>query len=442
MHARLISAGVLQRARASLGGAGFGRRAAADSVWAALDALGGRGLAVLAMMLAAHLLGPVEFGKLAAVLGTATLVSGLLADSMRYTAATQIAAAAGSDRARCSGAVTVVLWTTTIAAAICGLVMLMGAPRLAHSVFAAADVTAALEVSALYLFLEALGGVSQGILTGFRQFRALAFAGFARGALLPPLVLLMGRGGPVSVLWAFVAASAAALLARGITIGTSLRTRGLSALAPVQRAELAMLWRVSVPGLMVSLLTVPVNWLGMMLLVHSPGGYAEMGVLGAANQWFSVLLFIPGILSVVTLPHFSQHHAQGETATLRRALQLGVRLSLLAAVPPALLVAAASPWLMEFYGSGFVHGWPALALVAITAITSATLNMVLNLLGVSGHMFHVLATQVLWAVAYLTSAWLFLRLGWGAGAIAAAMLVGSLCRLAVSAYAAERVMRC
>jgi O-antigen/teichoic acid export membrane protein len=193
---------------------------------------------------------------------------------------------------------------------------------------------------------------------------------------------------------------------------------------------------------MVSLITVPVNWLGMIMLVRSPGGYGEMGVLGAANQWFSMLLFIPGVLSTVTLPIFSQRYASGASASLRRVLQMSVRLSLLAAVPPALVIALASPWLMGLYGTDFVRGWPALALVALTAVTSSTLNMLLNALAASGRMGHVLASQLLWALTYLLSAYLLLRAGFGASAIAAAMLIGSVCRLTLALRWTRRLPPC
>jgi O-antigen/teichoic acid export membrane protein len=208
----------------------------------------------------------------------------------------------------------------------------------------------------------------------------------------------------------------------------------------VSRTEFGILGRIALPSLLVSLITLPVNWLGMVLLVHAPHGFAEMGLLGAANQWLSMLMFIPGILSTVTLPLLSETYASGETRSLRSALRIGMRTSLMAAAPPALLVAAASPWLIGLYGPEFARGWPVLALVAITAATSATLNMLLNLLAAAGRMFHVLASQMLWAVAYLASAYGLLQLSFGASAIAAAMLIGSLCRLALGGYWVRRIL--
>jgi O-antigen/teichoic acid export membrane protein len=331
-----------------------------------------------------------------------------------------------------------VTWATAVTAALCALGQLIAAPLIAQRVFAADSLAPALRLAALLLFCEALGGLTQGILTGFRYFRTLAWSGLARGLLVLALVAWLARAGAVSALWAFVIASAVSVLIRAATVAATLRSQRLSACAGVTAQELGVLWRVSLPGLLVSLITVPVNWLGMILLVRSPGGFVQMGVLGAANQWFSMLLFVPGVLSTVTLPIFSGRYAS-EPRSLRPVLDLTVRLSLLAAVPPALLVAAASPWLMRLYGSEFAHGWPVLALVALAAISSSTLNMLLNALGASGRMFQVLASQLLWALAYLASAYLLLRAGLGAAAVAAAMLIGSLCRLALGFYWTRRL---
>jgi len=411
----------------------LGRRLAANGTWAALEALGSRGLLLVAMMLAARMLGAKDFGALAAVQGTVTLIAAIVTEGLRFTAATQIARAAHAETQARSRIVTLVVWTATAAAILMAGTMLASAPLLAKHVFAAPALTDELRIASLVLLLEALSGLQQGILSGFQSFKALAIAGIARGIVLLPLVAWGAEvAGAPGILWAIAAAAFVGLILRGVSIARLLKRENVSMTLRPSAAEYSMLWKVTLPGSLMTILWVPVNWLGMVMLVRTPNGYVEMGVLGAANQWLSVLLFLPNVLSSVTLPLFSEKHATETESALRSAARFAMRTSLLTTVPPALLIALASPWIMSFYGPDFSGRWPTLVLVCFTAATYATLNLTQNMLAAAGRMFDNLLTQAVWAVTFLGCAHFLLEASFGANALAGAMLAGSVAKMFVS----------
>ena len=43
-------------------------------------------------------------------------------------------------------------------------------------------------------------------------------------------------------------------------------------------------------------------WLANAVLAHQPGGYGELGLFNAANQWRLALLLLPSVLIRVALP--------------------------------------------------------------------------------------------------------------------------------------------
>ena len=429
---------MLERAASTRSHGTLRRRLASSSTWVALEAVGSRGLLLIAMMISARLLGAKDFGALAAVQGTITLIAAVVTEGLRFTAATQIARAVHGPREARSRIVSLVFWAAVVAAVMLSTAMFAAAPLLAERVFGASHLADELRIAAVVLLLEALSGVQQGILTGFQAFRALACAGVARGILFVPLAVLGAKWAGVSgILWAIAAGACVGLVARSVSIIGILRAQNLSLTVRPSHAEYSMLWTVMLPGSLMTMLWVPVNWLGMVMLVHTPNGYFEMGVLGAANQWLSALLFLPNVLSSVTLPLFSEKHAERAEDTLRSAARLAMRTSLITTLPPALCIALASPWIMSFYGVEFADRWMTLVLVCLTAATYATLNLTQNMLAAAGRMFDNLTSQLAWALTFLGSAYGLLHAGMGANALAGAMLAGSVVKMIVSMRSAR-----
>jgi O-antigen/teichoic acid export membrane protein len=46
----------------------------------------------------------------------------------------------------------------------------------------------------------------------------------------------------------------------------------------------------------------PVVWIANVIIINNPGGYAQLGLFNAANQWKSVLNFLPVVIGGVLLP--------------------------------------------------------------------------------------------------------------------------------------------
>jgi O-antigen/teichoic acid export membrane protein len=192
-----------------------------------------------------------------------------------------------------------------------------------------------------------------------------------------------------------------------------LRQEARHAAVPITYArssrEWHVLWSFSVPALLCGLMVGPLNWLCNTVLINRPGGYAEMGLFNAANQWFGALLFLPGILGQAALPVLSDCLGQNDTEKSARVLGFYIKLNAMIVVPLVLLGSLVSPYLMASYGKGFQQGWPTLIVVLATAGLLAVLSTVGQVLVASGR---------LWVGA-------FMNLGWGAAYLSFTLLLVS-----------------
>jgi O-antigen/teichoic acid export membrane protein len=385
---------------------------------------------LLAMLIAARALGPQDFGGLVAVQGTVTLLSSIVAYAMRLTATSELAAAARIDRDTLNRALSVIVWSTTAGALILAALGAALAGPIAEHVLARADLRPLLVVGSLMLLVDCAASLQLGILMGLRQMRPAALSGaIASIALVASVGLGTKLSGLNGAMWGLVIGGMVGVVARA---GPTLRVLRRDAFSPFvmpHRADFHLLRRVSLPVVLMNALWTPTTWAATMLLIRSPGGYVQMGHLGAANQWFGALLFLPNVLGFATLPMLSESVGYKEREAFRQARRLALRACLVAAIPLALGVMIASPFIMGIYGGEYREAWPVLALLALASVPAAVFSVLANVLTVTGRWARLVGSQLTWACGYLAVTSLLLHFSQGAAALAAAMLVGNLFRV-------------
>jgi O-antigen/teichoic acid export membrane protein len=134
--------------------------------------------------------------------------------------------------------------------------------------------------------------------------------------------------------------------------------------------------------------------------VNAMGGYPEMGVFGAANQWLIAILVIPTIVGQVVFPHAARVTKESY-ATSMHMLRQATMLSTVVALPVALVGSVLSPWIMRGYGDSFEAAWPTLVVVLATAVVMALQTPAVHIIAASGRMWWLLMTYIPWAIVFV-----------------------------------------
>ena len=69
--------------------------------------------------------------------------------------------------------------------------------------------------------------------------------------------------------------------------------------------EKDIIWRLSFPTMLSSIMVGPVVWIANILIINTSNGYAQLGIFNAADQWRMVLGFLPLVIGGVLLPMVS-----------------------------------------------------------------------------------------------------------------------------------------
>src|SRR5205085_3293401 len=91
-------------------------------------------------------------------------------------------------------------------------------------------------------------------------------------------------------------------------------------------------------------------WCSLAIVAHQPNGHAEIGIFNAANQWFSLLLFLPTLMSQATFPILTERLNSGATAAAWRLFYGKLVVTMIGVTPVAVAVALSASFIMSFYG--------------------------------------------------------------------------------------------
>lgn len=399
---KLLGQSWVQSLMDRLRGSPLGYRLARGFAWSTLGAVVARGMALLAAVLVARILGRENYGRLGVVQSTIGMFSIFAGFGLGITATKYVAEFRTKDPERARRLIAMSGFVAAIAGSLMSVVLIVLAPWLATRTLAAPELSRLLTIAAPMLFLGAVNGAQTGALSGLEAFRAIArvntWSGLAGFALMVGGAYLSGLEGAVLGLVAVLA------------VNWALNRRALSSEADAARIPLgvegawresAVLWRFSVPAALSAIMVGPAYWVCSAIVVNRPRGYEEMGLFNAANQWFGALLFLPGILGQVVLPVLSERLATADHDQPVRVLTASIVGNGLTVVPLAVIISVASPLIMLFYGPDFRSGWPTLVVVAITGALLAVQLPAGQAIAAKGQMWLGFWMNTGWALAFV-----------------------------------------
>ncbi len=399
----------------------IGSRLARGVFWSMAGSVISRGLMFLATILVARILGKTVYGELGMIQSTVGMFGVFAGFGLGLTATKHVAEFRRIDPQRAGR----IIGLSGLFAILTGGLMALGlfifAPWLAANTINAPHLSAVLRIGALILFINALNGAQTGALAGFEAFRTIARVNLFIGLIsFPVLVAGAYLGGLTGAVWALALNLCINWLLNHIAL--RMEAKRNQVLFNFKRCvqEWPVLWRFSLPAAFSGALVGPVNWVCAALLVNQPGGYGEMGIFSAANQWYAVLLFLPGMLGGVVLPVLSEQLGRNDTKKSSKTLLFAIKINALFVLPLVLFASIASPYIMSFYGEAFSNGWPTLIAVLLTAALVAVNGPVGQIIAASGKMWIGFVMNLGWAFAFL--GFTYLLLGKGSLGIASARL--------------------
>jgi O-antigen/teichoic acid export membrane protein len=418
----------------------LGRRLARGMFWSFSGAVLSRGLALIAGIVIARLLGKEIFGEFGIIQSTIMMFATYATVGVGITATKHIAELKVSDPARAGRIVVLSSLVASLSGTAVGLAMVVAAPLIATRLLAAPHLSSMVALSGLALVFTVVNEAQIGTMSGFEAFKRRSRVQTLGSLLSLPITVL------AVYLFALKGAVVSLVLSNAILVAMNMhairseaRKAGIPLVWQRLREELGVLWRFGLPVLLSGAVYVPAMWAANLLLVNGPDGYEEMGVFSAADRWRTAIRFLPGLLGGVTMPILASLSGASRMSEFRRMLWRNVKLALFMSLGVAVPIALFSSWIMAAYGPGFTEG----RLVLVILCGSATLYAGYWIMGQSfasrGQVWTMFRLNAGWATILIGLTWLLRHKG--ATGLALAYLGAETARLGFGFVACRRSLR-
>ncbi len=326
-------------------------------------------LAIVLSILIARLLGRVGFGELAMIRSTVEIFGifagfGLGLTATKYVSEHKIKNVDKTGR---------IIGLTNILAIITGLtttlVLLLFSTYIAKNIINAPQLINVLKISCILLLFSTINGAQYGALAGFEAFKTMA-----RNSTVISIVSFI-----FVLLGTYRFGLSGSIIGYGLTsvFGCALNYSSLKKIQKSYniktnynewRKEIGILWKFSLPSLLSNVMTSPIQWVLNTIMVHTPGGYAELGLFNAANQWRNSLLIFPRWVGQTVTPILSDKYGQGDNKSVKRLVLINLIINLAVVAPLAIIILFGKNIIMQSYGKTFVEGNTSLLILAVSAI--------------------------------------------------------------------------
>lgn len=310
--------------------------------------------------------------------------------------------------------------TVVVSMITAGFMMLLFSslsPWLAEKTLNRSELTPLLMAGSLLLFVSTLGGVLSAVLAGFEAFREIAkinvWQGLAAPVVTLPLVWMYGVQGAIA---SFTINAAIGLLLCAIAISHETKKHSIAFTTdPGMWQEWYVLWKFSLPSMVSSLTVGPVLWASNTILANQPGGYGELGLFNAANQWRMVVIFLPGLLSSAVLPILSEMHGKEDKTDFLHTVVINFRMTWICALPLTVLAITIGKPLAILFGKSYLGATPIISILMLSVFLNVLTGSIGSALTGAGRMWIGTLMNFAWGIILLVSALVFVPRFGGVG---------------------------
>lgn len=409
-----------------LGSTHLGSRLARGTFWILLGTVLSRALGLVSSILVARLLGQLAFGELGIIQVTAGMFGTFAGFGIGVTATKYVAEFRESQRRRCGRMIGLSLAVAAGGGLVAGSCLFLFSPWLATVSLGAPHLAPLLRASAACAIFGSIQGAYLGALAGFEAFKKVAWVNWVSSVLGVGLMVLgAALAGVEGAVWGTVLQSLVGCVLGHAALAGELSRANVRLSFGFRLDEWGVLWRFTLPAFLSAVVATPAGWLSRTLLLKQPGGYAEMAVVSAANQWLNLVTMLPWMMSGVLVPIFASLYSSGRREEFTRLLKYNLLLNGGVALAIALPLMLFAPRILGFYGSEFSDGILIFNLTMAIAIFNAFNGLLSRAMQASGRAWIDMASSIVWAAAMLLSSWLLVDRYKGAGLVAAQALAGS-----------------
>lgn len=277
--------------------------------------------------------------------------------------------------------------------AVIALLLYFSAPLLAHRVFQKPALIIALPIISVVVVPGALMYLNAAFLRGLKFIKSYSFLANVAQFLIGAVILLVGG--------AFLERSTAPVMAFAFGTGAAALLSFVLLLqikkkpvipkgdlnvnnSPTEAIGTGSLVKVAFPMLLTGSYTFFLQWTGTLVL-GAMRSEVEVGIYGVAVKAAALLTFTLTSVNSIAASKFSECHAAGDKAGLRKVTAYSTRMIFWTTVPLAVIFLAFPGPIMKLFDKTAASGTTCLLILVVGSLMNAAAGPVGTILNMTGH---------------------------------------------------------
>lgn len=419
-------------------------RLASGAFWSIIGNVAGRGLTLLAFIFVARIIGQKQYGELGMIRSTMIMFSSFAGAGIGLTASRYIALHRNTNTTKTNEVYFLSHYFSVVFGLIIAVLLCFFAPTIAVHSLHAPYLTNDIRLGAVALLFMALNNAQIGALSGFERFRSIAINTTIYGVLQLLFLVVGALYYAVSgVIIGMTLSSLVFWLCNYYAIRASI-PKGSFQIKPwktISKDTISVLWKFSLPATMSSILVIPILWWCKTIVVQRVG-FEPMANYDVAEQWNTIILFIPATLSGMIMPILANTLMEGTPRQYQKVVTINIWINAVISVFASLFICLLTTFILKSYGATFTDTFTFRILV-LSTIPNAIAAVLGQVIASKGKMWAGFFLNFLWAIWLLLFTFLFVGyLGYGTSGLALAVLCAYVLHLMFSyAYMWARVLK-
>ncbi|WP_027138121.1 oligosaccharide flippase family protein [Gaetbulibacter saemankumensis] len=320
-----------------------------DSFWSLFGNVINKGLAIMAGIIVARVLGKDVFGEYSIIKSTMTSAALFSNFGLVYTSTKFISESNKNNQKDLKLIINYSNKAVFLFSSFTAILLFFTADYVSKVIFNATSLKLALQIFSILIIANSLTSLQIGILSGLGKFKEMSKINSVIGVITFGLsVMLVFLYGFFGALWALLLAQLInwalnyKLVNKSLPHNISFTVRS--------KVILKDLLKFSFPVAIQEAFYSVFSWVILYLILRE-ASFGEVGLYRASLQLNAIILFIPGILRNVILSHLSSADDKNHNKILKTVLKI----NFIATIIPAIILFVGASYIAQLYGETFVN---------------------------------------------------------------------------------------
>jgi O-antigen/teichoic acid export membrane protein len=376
-------------------------------LWTSAGNITAQGIGLLAGIIAARWLGKSQFGELNLIRSTVLMLAVFAGSGLGITVSKYVSEFRDREPQRCGQVIAFVNRVAIgLGVLVVGVSMAYGT-ELVQYALGTRELAVAFQIGAFLVLLHLFSAIQYGVLIGLESFRALSTLLIVEACITFLGTAIGARDGIlVECLLGILVAAVVNATLRGWAARSLVRHHGIAIPWRGKFTDTGLLWRFALPSVLIGAMIWPFEWLSRLFVARTGNGMDELGIFSAAHSWGVLVLFLANQITTPAVPALSNLYGAGDRNAFLRTARIVLAMASISAIAVALVLAAGSELIIEFYGESFANARGVL-FVLLLGYAVASFSVLGSIFSACGRMWWQVLHYAVWGLTLAAGAFLW-----------------------------------